>query len=154
MISRTFSKAFGLAGLRIGYLIASEDIISMVNKIRNPKNISSLAQVAAVAALNDIEYLQKNIVENLEGKAFLVESIQKKMFLNCTIIYGGGNFVLLKLLNCRAEELVSFLQNRGIFIRNLSHLTNLTNYVRITTGDIQTMQFLIKNLNDFFGIYG
>ena len=74
LISRTMSKAFALANFRLGYLIASKDNIQFINKIRNPKNLSTLAQEAACAALSDVDYMWRYVEEVKRGKAFSLDA--------------------------------------------------------------------------------
>jgi len=73
LISRTMSKAFALANFRVGYLIASKENVQFVNRIRNPKNISTLAQVAALAALEDVDHMWTYVQEVLKGKQYFIE---------------------------------------------------------------------------------
>ncbi|MDV6321661.1 aminotransferase class I/II-fold pyridoxal phosphate-dependent enzyme, partial [Chromohalobacter sp. HP20-39] len=67
LVSRTFSKAYGLAGLRVGYGIAQPQLTDLLNRIRQPFNVNSLAQAAAVAALNDAEFLRQSAELNAAG---------------------------------------------------------------------------------------
>ncbi|WP_238386833.1 pyridoxal phosphate-dependent aminotransferase [Campylobacter sp. MIT 19-121] len=82
IITRTFSKAFALAGLRIGYVISHSENILALNKLRNPKNVNALAQVAAIAALNDLEYTQNYINE--------VKLARKEFITSMDLVMGGG----------------------------------------------------------------
>ena len=150
LVSRTFSKAFGLASLRIGYLLANEIVISMVNKIRNPKSISSLAQVGAIAALADLNHLSFNVELCKEGKMFFINEIQRRFSGYFNIYFGGGNFVLLKILDINLEDFMAFLCSSEVFVRNLSHLPGLENHVRITVGNIETMSKLVKIFDEYF----
>ena len=80
VISRTLSKGFCLAGFRLGYMVANKTLISAVNKIRNPKNISTISQIACLAALSDINYM-KNYVEEISiSKKYFIEELKDMGF--------------------------------------------------------------------------
>lgn len=77
LIMRTFSKAYGLAGIRVAYTIGNKEILQYINRVRGPFNVNSLAQVAAIAAIEDEEFLKKSYEINLQGKNFLYEEFDK-----------------------------------------------------------------------------
>ena len=80
IVTRTFSKAYGLAGLRVGYALSHPDVAALLNRVRQPFNVNSVAQAAAVAALDDIEYLQQGIRRNREGMEQL-DTACRKMYI-------------------------------------------------------------------------
>ena len=88
------SKAFALANFRFGYLISSKENVQFINRIRNPKNISTITQTAAVAALEDVEYMWNYVHEVTKGKEYFVSEM--KRFDHIRICNSYGNFVLLK----------------------------------------------------------
>ncbi|MEQ1528986.1 MAG: histidinol-phosphate transaminase, partial [Methylococcales bacterium] len=92
MITRTFSKAYGLAGLRIGYSLSSPEIADMLNRVRQPFNNNMLALAAAEAALADTVHLQKTCTNNSQGMAQLVSGFKA---LNLDWVPSAGNFILL-----------------------------------------------------------
>ncbi|WP_050660355.1 pyridoxal phosphate-dependent aminotransferase [Gallaecimonas pentaromativorans] len=150
IVTRTFSKAFGLAGMRIGYIFSSEIILAQINKIRNAKNIQHLSQVAACAALKDIPYMKGYVNEvNLAKKVF--EKELKSMSLGIRdIIVGSGNFILLDVEDVELKrKLITYLESHNIFVRNLSHMEAVKNCIRITIGTREQMQRVSDILKDF-----
>tara|TARA_Y100000816_G_C26103528_1_gene585547 strand:+ start:541 stop:1629 length:1089 start_codon:yes stop_codon:yes gene_type:complete len=131
IISRTFSKAFGLASFRIGYCIAHHSIINTLNKVRNPKSVSLFAQFAAQKALEDIKYLN-NFVKNVDKSKIMITSF----FDNYKIKYfvGGGNYILVNSSGFGHEKILLFLKKNNILVRDLGHIQSLQNYIRITLG--------------------
>ena len=96
LVSRTMSKAYGLAGLRIGFGIAQPAITDLLNRIRQPFNVNSLAQAAAIAALNDSEFLQKSARLNADGYRQLTQAFDA---MDLEYVPSYGNFVLVKVGN-------------------------------------------------------
>jgi len=94
IVSRTFSKAYGLAGLRVGFAIAQPAVTDLMNRIRQPFNVNSLAQAAAIAALNDKEFLQKGFENNRAGYQQLTAAFEE---LKLEYVPSHGNFVLVKV---------------------------------------------------------
>ncbi len=149
LISRTMSKAFALANFRVGYLIASKENVQFVNRIRNPKNISTIAQEAAVAALEDLEYMRAYVQEVKKAKDFFVHAIQS---LNKNTIYAGyGNFVLIK---CDSYEdkrsLLQFLAEKNIFVRDTIQSPIVRNCFRVTCGTLEQMKHVVEVIADYY----
>jgi histidinol-phosphate aminotransferase len=94
VVSRTFSKAYGLAGLRVGFAIAQPAVTDLMNRIRQPFNVNSLAQAAAIAALNDKDFLQKGFENNRAGYQQLTAAFDE---LKLEYVPSHGNFVLVKV---------------------------------------------------------
>ncbi len=94
IVSRTFSKAYGLAGLRVGFAIAQPAVTDLMNRIRQPFNVNSLAQAAAIAALNDKEFLARGAQNNFEGYAQLTRAFDE---LGLEYVPSHGNFVLVRV---------------------------------------------------------
>ena len=149
LISRTMSKAFGLANFRVGYLIASEDNIKMISRIRNPKNLSTFAQIAAIAALNDVSYMEKYVNEVIGARSKFITEIS--LLLNDITIYsGGGNFVLVDVGRlARREKICQFLRDRNVFVRELNHSECLITCFRITIGTWIQMKQVLEVLREF-----
>jgi histidinol-phosphate aminotransferase len=113
LVLRTFSKIYGLAGLRIGYGLTTPEIAGLMNKVRQPFNTNSLAQIGAVAALADRKHVEKSIAMNNEGKQFLYQSFQG---LGISYIPTETNFIMFETrLDCR--ELYTALLKQGVIIR-------------------------------------
>src|SRR4051812_5391565 len=94
ILMRTFSKIYGLAGLRVGYGIAATELISALEKIRQPFNINSMAQVAALAALDDAEHVQRTRGNNFAGRGHLESELRK---LGLAFVPSHANFILVKV---------------------------------------------------------
>jgi histidinol-phosphate aminotransferase len=129
VITRTFSKAYGLAGIRVGYAVAPPYVVELVNRIREPFNVSHLAQVAAMAALDDQEFVEASVALNHQEKALLGESLDG---LGLCWIPSEGNFLLVES-PIGGKALYEKLLVQGIIIRPLLPY-GLKNHVRITVG--------------------
>lgn len=128
MVSRTFSKAYGLAGLRVGYAVAQTPLTDIINRIRQPFNVNSLAQVAALAALNDNDFLQRSVAVNSTGMAQLTQGFAA---LGLEWIPSYGNFVLVKVSNAAAVN--QALLQHGVIVRPVANY-GLPDYLRISIG--------------------
>lgn len=113
LILRTFSKAYGLAGLRIGYGIAKEEIITEMNKIREPFNTNAMAQLAAMNALTDDDHLAMTIEINEQGKRFLYKNLNE---LGLKYIPTEANFIYMPL-NIESKDIYNSLLKKGVIIR-------------------------------------
>jgi histidinol-phosphate aminotransferase len=122
---RTFSKIYGLAGIRIGYGITTPEIAELMNKVRQPFNTNSLAQVGALAALADRKHVEKSIAINNEGKQFLYQTFQR---LGVSYIPTETNFIMFET-RLDGRELYTTLLKQGVIIRPLGG-----NRLRITIG--------------------
>jgi histidinol-phosphate aminotransferase len=113
LILRTFSKAYGLAGLRIGYGIAKKDIVSEMNKVREPFNTNTLAQVAALRALDDKEHIKKSKETNELGKGFLYKELDS---LGITYVPTEANFIYMPL-HVESKIIYDALLRMGVIVR-------------------------------------
>ena len=138
LITRTFSKAYGLAGLRIGYGLSSPQFADILNRVRQPFNNNTLALVAAEAALADDDHLQKTIALNVQGMQQLTEGFLK---LGLEWIPSAGNFVLLNLKQA-GQPIYEALLHKGVIVRPVGNY-ELPNHLRISIGTaIGNAQFL------------
>jgi len=129
MVLRTFSKVYGLAGLRVGYGMASQEVIATVNRVRSPFNTSSLAQVAAIAALEDEEWVRKSREHNLREHAYLQGELERR---SVRFTPSVTNFVLVEFESDIKELFVDF-QKRGVIIRPVGG-PGLVNCARVSLG--------------------
>jgi histidinol-phosphate aminotransferase len=137
---RTFSKVYGLAGLRIGYGFAHEDLISNLLKVKLPFEPSSLAEVAGVAALDDHEFVHRSLELNARGLRLLTGALRQKGF---EVIPSEANFVMIPLADgTAAGDLVERLLQRGIIVRPLAAF-GLPHCIRISTGTDEENQMLL-----------
>ena len=125
IVLRTFSKIYGLAGLRIGYGMAAPEIIDAMNRVREPFNTNSMAQAAALAALGDEAHVQESLRVNREGKAFLYEAFER-MGLRCTPT--EANFIWVETPR-PAREIYEALLREGVIVRVMGE-----RHLRITIG--------------------
>jgi len=146
IISRTFSKAYGLAGLRVGYAIGDADILALCNRFREPFNVNIIAQQAALAALNDGDWVQEKVAESLLERQRLEDFLEKAEFHEQTNLLGAkshGNFVLLKLP--QANRIAQQLENVGIIPRPLAPY-GMPEWLRISVGSPDENTKFIKRL--------
>ncbi|ANW97801.1 histidinol-phosphate transaminase [Thermoclostridium stercorarium subsp. thermolacticum DSM 2910] len=139
IILRTFSKAYGLASLRVGYGIASAEIVSFLNRIRPPFNVNTLAQVAAVAALDDEDFVRNTVNETKKGLEFLYNAFDR---LNLRYVKSRANFVWVET-KLPSQELFKKLLNKGVIIRPF-----MDNWVRITVGTHEQNRKLISAMEE------
>ena len=128
IVTRTFSKAFGLASVRLGYCMGHPDTLSHLRKIRNGKAVNSLAQLCGIAALDDLDYLDSRIDEMNDAKKFFVDNLPHEYYA----VDSQTNFVLLKTPD--SKKLLNKMKDNKILIRDRSSFDNLENCVRITIG--------------------
>ncbi|MCD6318176.1 histidinol-phosphate transaminase [Candidatus Aerophobetes bacterium] len=141
IILRTFSKIYGLAGLRIGYGIAKKEIIDILNRARPPFNVNSLAQIAALASLSDIEHLHRSKKLVKEGKKFLYHSLKE---MEIPFVPTQTNFILIRTGE-KTKEIVDELLKRGIIVRGMESY-NLPQYIRLTIGTQEENETFIREL--------
>lgn len=141
IILRTFSKIYGLAGLRVGYGVGSPEIIGLLNKARPPFNVNSLAQVAALASLEDEDQVNRSKSLVREGKEFLYSNLRK---LKVFFIPTEANFILIKI-GKKAKDVEAQLLKKGIIVRGM-RAYNLPHYIRVTIGTKPQNEEFIKNL--------
>ncbi|MGQ9640409.1 MAG: histidinol-phosphate transaminase [Candidatus Bathyarchaeia archaeon] len=146
--TRTFSKIYGLAGLRLGYGVADKKIIEGMNKVREPFNVNLLAQEAALAALEDEEYVKFVRRETDKGKRFLYNEFGR---LDLEYVPSATNFILVRL-GPKAEEVYQRLLRVGVIVRHMK-AWGLSEYVRVTVGREDENRFFIKNLETILQEY-
>lgn len=128
IVSRTFSKAYGLAGLRVGFALAQPALTDLLNRVRQPFNVNSLAQAAAIAALRDTDFLEQAYAGNKAGKAELVAAFEK---LGLQYVPSYGNFVLVRVGDAARVNLE--LLKRGVIVRPVAG-DGLPEWLRVTIG--------------------
>jgi histidinol-phosphate aminotransferase len=133
IITRTFSKAYGLAGLRVGYSLSSIEIADYINRVRQPFNVSHIAQSAATAALTDDAFMVRSILANNNGLLQLSHGFDR---MGLTYIPSFANFIALKVDN--ASSVYKLLLERGFIVRPIE----VKGYLRVSVGT--------KNENDDF----
>ena len=129
IITRTFSKAYGLAGLRVGYALAQASVADIMNRVRQPFNVNSLALAAASAALDDMEFVARSYAENLQGLRQLEDGAKR---LGLDYIPSYGNFLTLRV--GKAAEIYKRLLRRGVIVRPVGGAYQLPEHLRVTIG--------------------
>lgn len=129
IVLRTFSKAYGLAGLRVGYGMAAPDLISMLEPVRQPFNINSPALAAAVAALDDEEHMERVLRVNSEGMAWLEREFGKAGF---EVVKSFANFILFDT-GMDGAELYEALLRKGVIVRPMGGY-GMKSHIRVTVG--------------------
>ena len=145
IITQTMSKAYGMAGIRLGMGFSNEKIINYLNKIKPPYNINSLTERKALEELNKIDEIEKNISIVLDQRNLLVSCLEKLDFVE-KIYKSDANFLLVKVDN--ADLRYNQLLERGIVVRNRSNQPLCQNCLRITIGTKNENTSLIKTLNE------
>lgn len=131
IITQTLSKAYGMAGIRLGLCFASQEIISILNKIKPPYNVNELTQKRALEQVIKIELLKSEVAEILEQKGALLKVLSQVKFIQ-KIYPSDANFVLVKVDN--ADKRYSQLLEKGIVIRNRTTQPLCENSLRFTIG--------------------
>ena len=144
IVLRTFSKWAGLAGLRVGYGIFPQWILSHLLKIKQPYNVNLAGATAALASLSDVDYLRENVQKIVEERGRLYQALQEFDFLEP--YPSEANFILSRVIGRDAAELKAKLAERGILIRyfNTPHLRD---HVRISVGTPSQTAALLKTLS-------
>lgn len=142
-VTRTFSKMYGLAGLRIGYGVASGELIDLLNRIREPFNVNSLAQVAAIAVLKDRAYYRGLARKIADQRQYLYNSLTG---MDLDYVTSYTNFVLIKVSD-KASRVAKKLLKKGVIVRDMS-FWGLNNYIRVTIGTGAENKRFIKTLKE------
>jgi histidinol-phosphate aminotransferase len=129
VVARTFSKIYGLAGLRVGYLLCSEEICKILERVKLPFNVNRLGQVAALAALRDEEHLRRSREVNREGRARIYRLLEELGFF---YVPTQANFILVK--EGSRDGLFQALLQKGVIVRDGEPL-GIPGHVRITIGN-------------------
>jgi histidinol-phosphate aminotransferase len=145
IITQTMSKAYGMAGIRLGMGFSNQKIINYLNKIKPPYNINVLTERKALKELNKIDEIEKNITIVLEQRNLLVSCLEKLDFVE-KIYKSDANFLLVKVDN--ADLRYNQLLENGIVVRNRSNQPLCQNCLRITIGTKNENNSLIKTLNE------
>jgi histidinol-phosphate aminotransferase len=132
IVSRSFSKAYGLAGLRLGYAVSQEAMTDLMNRIRQPFNVNTLAQAAAIAALQDTAFLAKGAQLNQEGYVQLTQAFQK---MGLHYLPSAGNFILVQVGDddSAGSRVNLELLKQGVIVRPVDNY-GLPKFLRVSIG--------------------
>lgn len=145
IVLKTFSKAYGLAGLRIGYAVVSSEFSSSMEKARQPFNVNSLAQAAAIAALDDEKFLKKTKETVLRGKKYLYQALNR---MGIVYVPSTANFILI---DTGRDALAVFhnMLEQGVIVRDMKQY-GLKNFIRVTIGTKRENEKFIKVLKKVY----
>lgn len=142
---RTFSKLYGLAGLRIGYGIADKEIISLMHRVRQPFNVNAPAQWGALAALDDREHVRRSLENNRQGLQYLTAEFAR---LGIEYVPSHANFILLQVR--KGEDVFNRLLAQGIIVRPMAGY-QFPEYLRVTIGTMDENRKFIDGLRKAVG---
>lgn len=149
LVSRTMSKAFGIANFRFGYLLASKNNIQYISTIRNPKNITTFAQEAATMVLEDIDYMENYVKEVNEAKKLFIVAIKNS--LPVIIFSSEANFVVIRFKDYdEKRQVFEYLENKNIFVRAIEQTQSVRNCLRISIGTREQMERVFNVLKGFY----
>jgi histidinol-phosphate aminotransferase len=146
LVMQTLSKAWGLAALRLGLAFASEKIIGLFNKVKPPYNINKASQDLGIAALSNIEQVNRNIINTINERSNLQEQLLQFNFIQ-NIYLSDANFILVRLND--ADKLYKHLSAKQIIVRNRSKEPLCKNCLRITVGTPPENEILIAALRNY-----
>jgi histidinol-phosphate aminotransferase len=150
VMTRTFSKIYGLAALRLGWMYGPAHVVDAVNRIRGPFNINAPAIAAGIAAIRDTAHVQHARVHNTHWLTWLTEEIGK---LGLTVTPSAANFVLIHFPEAKgrtAKDADAFLTKRGLILRQVSAY-KLPNALRMSVGTEEANRLVVQALNEFLG---
>ncbi|HET9297880.1 MAG TPA: histidinol-phosphate transaminase [Candidatus Binatia bacterium] len=142
---RTFSKLYGLAGLRIGYGIADKEIISLMHRVRQPFNVNAPSQWGALAALDDREHVRRSLENNRQGLQYLTAEFAR---LGIEYVPSHANFILLRV--GKGEDVFNRLLAQGIIVRPMAGY-QFPEYLRVTIGTMDENRKFIDGLRKAVG---
>jgi histidinol-phosphate aminotransferase len=141
IVLKTLSKAFSLAGVRIGYIISNKEIMKDLSILYNPKSVNIFAHICSIAALEDIEYMERYVNEVDSSKVYLKKKLEKKGY---AVFLTPGNFILIKVDN--PAEFIEKLRRNGVYVRDRSYLPNMSGFIRVTVGTMKHAKILVERL--------
>jgi histidinol-phosphate aminotransferase len=146
VVLQTFSKAWGMAGLRLGIAMAPEEIVSVLNKVKPPYNINAATQQLALQALNEMTWVNDTTLHLADMRNALAEVLERLPIVE-KIFPSDANFLLVKIKDAR--KVYEFLLSKGIVVRDRSKEVNCENCLRITIGTEKENTDLIEALNGY-----
>jgi histidinol-phosphate aminotransferase len=149
VMTRTFSKVYGLAGMRIGWTYAPAAVCDVLNRIRGPFNVSMMQQHTAAAAVRDRAHVERSVAHNEQWRAYLTEEIRK---LGLTVNESVANFVLIQFPKGKKSVKVAdaFLSAKGLILRAVANY-GLPDALRLTVSTAEANQLVVEALREFMG---
>ncbi|MGZ7048362.1 MAG: aminotransferase class I/II-fold pyridoxal phosphate-dependent enzyme, partial [Methanobacterium sp.] len=149
LILRTFSKVFGLAGMRIGYAISNPEFIEYMHRVKPVFSLTKLSHVAALATLDDKEYIKKSIEIGIQSREFLYQNMSKFDKLN--VFPSKANYLLVDVrkTGMTSNEISEELLKKGVIVRDCSSFKGLDEYwIRVSVGTLEEDARFIKILDN------
>ena len=143
-VVRTFSKAYGLAGLRVGYAIMPEILAELLNRIRQPFNVNSVAQAAAAAAMDDEDFVKRSLEHNRLEMQRISDAVKK---MGCSVTPSFTNFILIDLAGYDGQDVYNRLLDKGVIVRPMAPY-GLPGTIRVTPGLIEENDLFIESLKE------
>ena len=147
VVLRTFSKIYGMAGLRIGYAIAPKEIIDILERVRAPFNVNSVAQIGAIASLNDQDQVKRSREQNAASKEYFYKELTR---LGITYTPSQANFVWMDV-NKDCKHVFTELLKRGVIVRT-GDIFNTPTHIRVTTGTPEQSKKFISALEEVLAL--
>jgi histidinol-phosphate aminotransferase len=150
VMTRTFSKIYGLASLRLGWMYGPAHVVDAINRIRGPFNVNGPAIAAGIAAIRDTAHVEKSRAHNTRWLAWLTEEIGK---LGLPVTPSAANFVLIHFPETKgrtAKEADAFLTKRGLILRQVG-VYKLPNALRMSVGTEEANRLVVQTLKEFLG---
>ncbi len=147
IILRTFSKAWGMAGIRLGYLISNKGVIDELLKVKPPYNVNSITQEIGITILDHIEYMKKNTSSILKERDYIIRHLKSIDKIKVYDTY--ANFIFLKVPD--ADMLCRALRDLSIGIRNFNNCQGISNHVRVGVGQRHENDQLIEKIKELVG---
>ena len=141
VITKSFSKIYGLSNLRIGYGLGTKELIEILNRIRQPFNVNGLAQAAAATAITDRSHIEESIKNNVEGRNYLYQALTD---LNIEFIPSQGNFICIET-KTNGSHVFNALLKEGVIVRSLD-LYSMPKHIRVSIGSGYENRFFINKL--------
>ncbi len=150
IVTRTLSKAYGLAGLRFGYLMAAPEVVATISAMLIPWNLGTIAMWAGLAALEDSDGLKERVAFNNREVMFIEESLSEVPGL--TVFHSYGNYILFdgKAAGKKGKDMVDFALKRGLIFRGQSDMYDSDGWFRITIGSEEENRMAIQAIRDFY----
>lgn len=147
VILRTFSKAFSLAGVRLGYILAHEDVIKEFIKVRQPYSVDAVSQAIGCAVYRNRALFEKGIEDIIAQRKYIIE--QLRLLPSVTVFDSDSNYILFRVDN--AAEVWEKLYEQGVLIRDFSHSAYLENCLRVSVGTAEENAVFLAELKKILG---
>jgi len=147
IVTRTFSKAYGLAGMRVGYLVAGEEMAEALQKVKIPYSLNMIGERVAMAALKDREFLERSVRVVREERPYLERGLR---YLGFEVFPSEANYILFRS-TMPSDELTSKLADKGVLVRDFGKVRRLENCVRTTIGTREMNSTLLRKIGEVLG---